>query len=283
MIKYYCFKEVEKKKLNDKLEINKNHKFLNELIQEKITYFKDGSTNKEYINYFDKVYFEIEISDRKSTKCDFFACYIPSEKKDIVNEEISNELRGTKTLNIDETNCYDNSDIKVVFSENGFAFISKFEEQKDKFERIYVLYLLAHTYNVYTKKTIIDVSNSYNSKELGKMIEVRKEISIFDLNYFFSNPVDYKKQQLYTLWAYLNSIYKVEKNREEMKNQVKDLVDLIEIELKNVAEKKDKNRTFWLTLFGLLITMFSLVSAYKDVKEMGWISNENSINEKQDK
>ena len=44
----------------------------------------------------------------------------------ITNEEISNELRGTKTLNIDETNCYDNSDIKVVFSENGFAFISKF-------------------------------------------------------------------------------------------------------------------------------------------------------------
>lgn len=115
------------------------------------------------------------------------------------------------------------------------------------------------------------------------MIEVRKEISIFDLNYFFSNPVDYKKQQLYTLWAYLNSIYKVEKNREEMKNQVKDLVDLIEIELKNLAEKKDKNRTFWLTVFGLLITMFSLVSAYKDVKEMGWISNENSINEKKDK
>ena len=88
------------------------------------------------------------------------------------------------------------------------------------------------------KKTIIDVSNSYNSKELGKMIEVRKEISIFDLNYFFSNPVDYKKQQLYTLWAYLNSIYKVEKNRDEMKNQVKDLVDLIEIALKNIAKKK---------------------------------------------
>lgn len=279
MIKYYCFNEVEKSDLNGKVEIKKNHKFLNELIQEKVTYFKDENTNKEYINYFDKVYFEIDISNRKSTKCDFFGCYIPSEKKDITNEEISNELRGTKTLNINETNCYDNSDIKVVFSENGFAFISKFEEQKDKFERIYVLYLLAHTYNVYTKKTIIDVSNSYNSKELEKMIEVRKEISIFDLNYFFSNPVDYKKQQLYTLWAYLNSIYKVEKNREEMKNQIKDLVDLIEIELKNLAEKKDKNRTFWLTVFGLLITMFSLVSAYKDVKEMGWISNETTIHE----
>ena len=239
--------------------------------------FKDEDTNKEYINYFDKVYFEIDISDRKSTKCDFFACYIPNEKKDIKNEEISEELRGTKTLNIDETNCYDNSDIKVIFSENGLAFIPKFNEQKDKFERVYLLYLLAHTYNIYTKRTIIDVSNSYNSKELGKMIEVRKEISIFDLNYFFSNPVDYKKQQLYTLWIYLNSIYKVEKNRDEMKNQVKDLVDLIEIELKNISEKKDKNRTFWLTVFGLLITMFSLVSAYKDIKEMGWISNETSI------
>lgn len=50
------------------------------------------------------------------------------------------------------------------------------------------------------------------------MIEVRKEIYIFDLNYFFSNPVDYKKQQLYTILNYLNSLYKIEKNREEMKN-----------------------------------------------------------------
>ena len=47
MIKYYCFNEVEKSNLNGKVEIKKNHKFLNELIQEKITYFKDESTNKE--------------------------------------------------------------------------------------------------------------------------------------------------------------------------------------------------------------------------------------------
>ena len=46
MIKYYCFNEVEKSDLNGKVEIKKNHKFLNELIQEKITYFKDENTNK---------------------------------------------------------------------------------------------------------------------------------------------------------------------------------------------------------------------------------------------
>jgi hypothetical protein len=283
LIKYYCFKEVEKSELNGKSEIKKHHKFLNESIQKKITYFIDKSTNKEYINYFDKVYFEVEVGDKKFNKCDFFACYIPSEKKDITNENISNELRGTKTLNIDDINCYDNTDIKVVFSENGFAFISKFDEQKDKFERIYILYLLAHTYNSYTEKTIVDVSNSYNSKELQKMLDLRKEIYIFDLNYFFANPVNYKKQQLHTIWTYLNSIYKIEKNREEMKSQVKDLVELIEIELKEIAEEKNKSKTFWLAIFGLLITMFSLVSAYKDIKEMGWINNENSISEKKDK
>ena len=280
MIKYYCFKEVDKRELNDKLEIKKNHKFLNELIQEEITYFKDESTKKEYINYFDKVYFEIEVNDKKSNKYDFFACYIPSQKKDITNEDISNELRGTKTLNINDINCYDNTDIKVVFSENGFAFISKFEEQKDKFERIYVLYLLAHTYNFHTETLMKEISISHKNNHLEKMTELKKDIYIFDLNYFFSNPVDYKKQQLHTIWTYLSSIYKVERNREEMKNQVKDLVTLVEIELKEIAEKNDKNKTFWLAIFGLLITMFSLVSAYKDIREMGWLNNENSTIEK---
>lgn len=277
MIKYYCFKEVDKNSLNGKTETIKHHKFFNEIIQEKITYFKDEKTNKEYINYFDKVYFQIEISDNKVNKCDFFACYIPSDKKNISNEDISNELRGTKTLKIDETNCYDNIDIKVVFSENGFAFISKFNDQKDKFERVYVLYLLAHTYNLYTQQIISEISNSYKSKELQKMLDLRKEIYIFDLNYFFSNPVNYKKQQLHSIWEYLNKIYCVETNRKEMKSQVKDLVELIEIEQKEQSDKKEKNRILWLTVFGLLITMFSLVSAYKDIKEMKLFGNEKTF------
>lgn len=313
MIKYYSFKEVNREVICGIEEVNKNHKFLYESLNRDIKYYEDSSSKKKYINYFDKVYFEISEFESKPKKFDFLACYM---HKDISDEDISINLRGSKTLKIKDSNCYDNTDIKTVFSENGFAFIEKFGDQSIKFERIYISFLLAHAYNLYSEKLMLEVSKSYTNNNLRKMLELRKEIYIFDLNCFFSNPVNYKYQQQHTIWSYLSRIYSVEQNHKEMKSQIKDLVNLIEIDIKDkeinerlkekekrekekeeedkryremlkrekerdrkLEEEKEKEtkrssrRTNILTFLGVLFAAFSIGSVYADLVELGALSN----------
>ncbi|WP_122894119.1 hypothetical protein [Arcobacter peruensis] len=308
MIRYYGFKEIRGSELYDKQKITKNHKFLYESVNSEINYYKSDDIKMSYINYFKKIFFEIKELESKSKKADFFAYHISGDKKDISNMEISKLLRNSDTLKINESNCYDNKDIKVVFSENGFVFIAKFDEQIDKFERIYILYLLAQAYNLYTEKLMMDVSSSYKNENFNKMLTLRKEIYSFDLSCFFSNPVNYKKQQMHTIWSFLHDIYSVEENHKEMKSQVEDLVNLIEIDIREkekeerikekekeerlyrqrkeerVEENEKQNkkafkRTMLLTGFGVLIAMFSLGSVYADLVELGALPNIFEVSE----
>ena len=247
MIKYYSFIEVTKKKIKNKRLIHKNHKFLYESVNSEIKYYIDNETEKEYINYFDRVLFEIIKTNFKpdSKNYNFFACHIykkDSDDKDIdiSNLEISKKLRNSKTLTIDATNSYDTDHLKVVYSETGFAFIAKeYEEQIDMFEKNYILYLLAHAYNLYTEKLIEEISLCYKENNFERMLELRKEIYIFDLNCFFINPVNYQRQQLHTLWGYLQKNYLVDEKHKEMKSQAKDLVNLIELQYRE-DEKKER-------------------------------------------
>ncbi len=302
-------KEINKEELQGKQQVSKNHKFLHESVNKEIIYYKDNSTEKEYISYFNKVFFEISKFDSRPKEFDFIACFFSNINKEVKDEEISLNLRGTKTLKISEVNCYDNTDIKVVFSENGFSFIEKFGNQFIKFERIYISFLLAHAYNLYIEKLMIDVSKSYTNNNLKKMIDLRKEIYIFDLNCYFFNPINYKNHQQHTIWNYLNRIYYVDNNHKEMKAQIEDLVNLIEIEnkenekkereiKKNEEEryhrellekekerdrliqlerqkenKKSTTRTNILTLIGVLFAAFSIGSVYADLVDLGALPN----------
>ena len=243
MIKYYAFKKIEKSifdKINKK-KIKKNNKFLYKSLNDTIEYYANLEKDIEYVSYFGKVYFEISKSDEKSrpNEYDFLGCHIFNDKE-ISDLSISQNLRGSSTLRITNDNCYESMDIKVVFAERSFAFISKFNniDQENKFEKIYILFMLAHAYNLYTEMLLFQVSNSYKENDFEKMIKLRKEIYIFDLNCFFSNPVYYEKHQLNTIWCYLENIYSVEKKYIEVKTQIKDFVSLIEVLLKEEENKK---------------------------------------------
>lgn len=245
MINYYTFKEVSKNELHNVKQITKNHKFLFESLNKEIKYYKEENSSKEYINFFDKIFFEIESFNSKPKKFDFFAFQVfknaDSDDRMISDLEISRIFRGSNTFIINQNNSYDSNHLKVVFAENGFCFVAKkYEEQQDMFEKNYILYLLAQAYNLYTQKLITETSACYKSRNIERMLELRKEIYIFDLNCFFSNPVDYKKQQLHSLWNCLEKIYLVQENHKEMKSQIKDLVNLIELD--NKEEEKRKYR-----------------------------------------
>lgn len=278
LITYYSFNEINKKEIDERLEVSKNHKFLYDSVNKEIKYYDSIDNKKCYVNYFDEIFFEVAKSNKKPIEYKFLACHITEEYKNITDENISLEIRGTRTLKINEYNCYDNTDIKVIFSENAFAFIEKFKESTNKFEKIYVLFLLAHAYNLYNQKFIREISLNYKKGNFKEIIELRKKIFVFDLNCFFINPVDYKKQQLNSLWKYMQNIYFVEQNHKEMKSQINDLVYLIEIDLKERAEREKEiaeelylKRTNILTLIAIVIAMFSLISAYKDFSEMGGV------------
>lgn len=282
MIKYYAFKKIEKSIFNkiNKKKIKKNNKFLYESLNNTIEYYANLEKDIEYISYFGKVYFEISMSDEKlkPNEYDFLGCHI-FDDKETSDLSISQNLRGSSTLKVTDNNCYESVDVKVVFAERSFAFISKFNNynQKSKFEKIYILYMLAHAYNLYTEMLLLEVSNSYKNNDFERMIKLRKEIYIFDLNCFFSNPVYYERHQLNSLWCYVESIYKVEKKYIEVKTQIKDFVSLIEVLLKEEENKKISQRTFYLTLIGSIIALFSLFGAYKDFKEVFGIKSPNNI------
>ncbi len=291
MIKYYSFKEVSSKEVSNTELVIKNNKYLHESIYSEIKYYKDTSTNKEFISYFDKVYFEIVEHKSKPSNFELFACYFSAENQEVTDEQISSNLRGSKTLIIDKTNSYKNSDIEVIFSENGFAFVEKFGDQTIKFEKICISFLLAQAYNLYIEKLMLMVSKSYNNDELKNMIDLRKEIYIFDLKYFFHNPVNHKNQQQHKIWEVIRKLYSVEEYHKEVKSQIKDLVNLIEMDLKEKEknekqaekEKEEKlykekqieseKRTNRLTWIGIIFAAISIGSVYADLVQLGAVPN----------
>ncbi|MCR8708865.1 hypothetical protein [Campylobacter sp. RM5063] len=68
----------------------------------------------------DGVFVGQEYCQFKKSVIDYIVAYTDENMND---GKISQLLRGSFTLKIDKSNCYDNPDIKVVFSEKGF-FVS---------------------------------------------------------------------------------------------------------------------------------------------------------------
>ncbi|UTJ05709.1 hypothetical protein [Arcobacter roscoffensis] len=255
-IKEEEFKEFQSKGLD-------NTKFFYKSLNEKIKYYR--YKDFIYLDFFEKVYFRIDIEglelnivdfdsnslkekNRKLKKeNDYYSLYISKNELNLNDEQISYLLRGSKSLKFLEFNTYKNVDIEVTFSENTFVCKNNFDNSKsstkkaqlDKFLRINILYLLAHVYNMYTERLMYEVSKSLDNEQNKKMLELRRDIYIFDLKYFFYNPIDYRWHQLYNIWPYLKEIYSVEHNHREMKSQVEDLVNLIEFNNRDI-EKKEK-------------------------------------------
>ncbi|EAJ0349263.1 hypothetical protein YZ38_08120 [Campylobacter lari] len=73
--------------------------------------------------------------------------YIVAYTDENMNDgNISQLLRGSFTLKIDKSNCYDNPDIKVVFSEKSFLFQAKFNNCESKFKDTMTIFALSLAY-----------------------------------------------------------------------------------------------------------------------------------------
>lgn len=183
--------------------------------------------------------------------------------KELTDNEISQILRGSKTLAVDSTNSYDNTDIKAVFAEGGFVVNNKLFNisADDKFHRFLLLFLLALAYNQQAEKFLQEVSYAHKKKKYRKMVNARNNIYNFDLNYYFFNPVRQKLQQTYKIWEIISRVYNVKPLHDEIKSQVVDLANIIE------ADRKDTIELLFMGV-GTLIGIASLVSVFKDLQEL---------------
>lgn len=269
---------------NSKLEeLQKNsikHKFLYQSVKDEIILYEESENSNIKIYCIFGFYFlivkaldctfvdEIRIPDfnKLDDSQAYYGHYFDNLQAD---ENISQSLRKSNTLKISNINCYDNSDIKVVFAESGFVVCSKLNFRAEgKFERVLLLFLLALAYNLKAEKLLQDVSKSYKNNSYEDMIKLRDEIYAFDLNCFFHNPVIQNKHQVYTIWNLIAQNYDVQVKHNEIKSQVSDLTNIIESKHKAYLEEKTRKNEKALTWIGLAIGLASLVSVFKDLKEL---------------
>lgn len=252
--------ELEKAKPVEKKEVQ----FLKEGIAKQIFVYEIDEYQKVYSIFGFHFSVVRDIKNYKtSKKCNTspYKAYYSTEN--LSDEEISQKLRGSKTLKISEQNTYHNdNDIKVVVCEKGFIWCNQhtaFEEKKlERFEMTLKLFLIAIAYNQKSTEILDSVSSSYQSKSYKKMIEIRDEIYGFDLNYFFENPVKQDRHQQYDIWKIIQQNYHVIELHNEIKSRVVGLTNIIETKRKDTQKK-------WIAIFGLIISILSLKDVFLNI------------------
>lgn len=265
---------------NSKLEeLQKNsikHKFLYQSVKDEIILYEESESSNIKIYCIFGFYFliakaanctsvdEIRISEFKKLDDSqaYYGHYFHNLQAD---ENISQSLRNSNTLKISDINCYDNSDIKVVFAESGFVVCSKLNlSAEDKFDRVLLLFLLSLAYNLKAEKLLQDVSNSYKKSSYEDMILLRDEIYAFDLNCYFYNPVKQNKHQVYNIWNLISQNYDVKIKHDEIKSQVVDLTGIIELKHKSILEENAQKSTTKLNIIMIILAAASFISIFKD-------------------
>lgn len=265
---------------NSKLEeLQKNsikHKFLYQSVKDEIILYEESESSNIKIYCIFGFYFliakaanctsvdEIRISDFKKLDDSqaYYGHYFHNLQAD---EDISQSLRNSNTLKISDINCYDNSDIKVVFAESGFVVCNKLNlSAEDKFDRVLLLFLLSLAYNLKAEKLLQDVSNSYKKSSYEDMILLRDEIYAFDLNCYFYNPVKQNKHQVYNIWNLISQNYDVKIKHDEIKSQVVDLTGIIELKHKSILEENAQKSTTKLNIIMIILAAASFISIFKD-------------------
>ncbi|MFQ6341951.1 hypothetical protein [Campylobacter sp. VTCC 70190] len=200
---------------------------------------------------------------------------ICTDEKNITDEEISQNLRGSFTLKINEHNCYDNPDAKVIFSEKGFLFQGKIGSYESKFQDVLSMFILSLAYREKIEYYLNLTSSIIDGEKYNNIIDIKKDFYCFNLKYFFSNPIHYNYQQKHAIWMIIFEYYSILKKHQEVKIQIENLVDILYIEQKQreekiekIKENKRKKIEFIFLLIGFLITLTSLISAYKDAVEL---------------
>lgn len=184
-----------------------------------------------------------------------FNDYDPSD------EPFSISIRGSKTLNQTKKNTYNNPDLKVVFDNSGYCVNNYMSENKDiKNEKILMLYLLAHAYNLKFYDFINEVSISYDKGDCG-IAKLKDEFYKFRLKFYFENPVKHNLVQPHSIYKVINKTYLVSENFFQTKDKILDAIDvLLDRVDKKQRQRADKNANR-LEIIGILIALASLVTA----------------------
>ena len=151
--------------------VSSSHRFLHASLLAGVRFYEDDA-GLEYIVFFDSVVFVLSRgadgraveskprsqANRFQTLSKVFWFYQTSSDQD--DETISQTLRGSKTLRLNDGNRFESEDVKAVFAEKGAWVYSK--KGYKHFDRFVLLYLLAQAYNLHSKP------NKNNATNAGK-------------------------------------------------------------------------------------------------------------------
>lgn len=234
-----------------------------------IKFVKKIEENNEIIRKNICFYYEKNIKD------------LNEEQEEELRKEISQLLRGSNTWykkDGENKNYFisDDGNTIFVFSASNFGVIGNFYMYKDK-ERINIskeyfqnalrLRALAEAYNTKADDFIETMANSFSRDNLTKMCKVRDEIYEFDFVHYFENPISLNSFFYVRIWEYFVKFLRVKEKHNEMKIQISELVNIIEVREKQKQEESNKKqadklgtintRIGWIAILIAIITLFA--------------------------
>ena len=181
--------------------------------------------------------------------------------KDIGNDKISENIRGSKTLDIKEgDNLYVTKTKrrdKIVFDPKGLFVYGN----DSVYKKSLYCYLLALAYDQKSRDLLLAAITAFDSGDNKRMIDARNDIYAFDLKYFFENPVNVSVYETYELWKFAERTLSVKSKHDEIRQQVAELATIIE-------DRSWRKKEWLLAVLGAIIAVASLVSVINDGKEL---------------
>lgn len=182
----------------------------------------------------------------------------------------------------------------LVADRDGIAYFSNAPVQ---FERVVLCQALAIAYTQVLYECLSNLTRHIKSDADEETLKLYEKTLRFNAADYFSFPVDLARHELFAVWQVLTRHYKLQLLSEELTRQLSDVATLlrskrdaahsqhekseeqkrrrlleeekgkaderarIEKRQKQIEDKKDKRRSFWLSLIGIFLTASSLTQA----------------------
>lgn len=272
----YAF--ISKKKpaieLNHNLKIkNKGIEFFISPVKESSSFFSSEDMNQWHLCFFlgsrfeQNLYIQFEANNTGQTWLLGRAIWLDN-KGDSANDAksrvvASTFLRNSNTLALDRGKAL-TSERMLIADRDGIAYFSNSEDQ---FRRIVLCQALAIAYKEVLYDCMAQMTKHVKSDSTDLAITLYEEILRFNAADYFSFPILLERHELAAAWQILSEHYHLRMLNQELTQQLSDVAALLReerehkrVEQENKEYKKDKQRGFWLTLFGIALTATSLLS-----------------------
>lgn len=154
----------------------------------------------------------------------------------------------------------------------GLMFLTNYDFNYPHFERHIILLSLAYAYlgaiemiNDKLSKTIILDASKNHEEDLRN---IYLDISKFNAKYMFSLPVKNQNTGLVAAWHRISSALKIDTLSNELVSQVETVHNILKIDDEIKKSNQEKMLNSRLTYIGIVISLFGLISVYKDIKEL---------------